>query len=655
MTKKHDDILKAARERMSEAQEGDRDNRLEMKSDLKFITGDHWEESVKEGREAEGRPCLTINRLPQFVRGVTGDIRRMNPAINIIPGDGDSSQEVAEVYEGLIRQIEYSNDASSIYELAATDAAQCGIGHWRVLSEYEGDEGFDQVLKVKRIHNVFSVLWDPASREPTREDAEYCFVTEFMREKAFEKAYPDAAKISADMDESLDGREHWMEGTGVIVAEYFWKEPVTKTIGLTADGQTIENPKPPMDFIKSRKVHTHKVMWAKVSGKAILEGPQEFPCSQIPVISVVGEEIDRGDKVVRSSVIRYAKDPAQLYNYWSSADAELVALQPKAPYILTTKQVEGQESYWTNANSSNDPYLLYNPDEKAPPPQRSQPPVSSAGMAQQAMKAVEDMKATTGIYDAGLGNRSNEQSGVAIRQRQMESDVANSIYSDNLAKSIARCGRILVDMIPKIYDTDRAIRILGKDDAEKIVHINQQIYQPGVGVATINPVTLGKYEVRVSVGPNYSTRRQETAESMMAFVKSFPQSASIVGDLIADAMDWPNKDRFVDRLKKSLPPQMRDPDDLSPEEQQQAQMGMMQQQQAMQKQEQADMAELKKQVAEAAEAEADAEKAALEVEEKELELAAQSGELNVMISQLVQREVERALQGAFQPGLGPQL
>jgi DNA-binding transcriptional regulator of glucitol operon len=446
-----------------------------------------------------------------------------------------------------------------------------------------------------------------------------------------------------------------MEGSGVIVAEYFWKEPVVKTIGLTPDGRTIEDAKPPMDFVKTRKVHTHKVMWAKVSGKAVLEGPQEFPCSEIPVVSVVGEEIDRGDKVVRSSVIRYAKDPAQLYNYWSSADAELVALQPKAPYIVTTKQVEGLEDIWASANSSNDPYLPYNPDEKAPPPQRAQPPVSSAGMAQQAMKAVEDMKATTGIYDAGLGNRSNEQSGVAIRQRQMESDVANSIYSDNLAKSIARCGRILVDMIPKIYDTARAVRILGKDDAEKIVEINKQVYQPGLGMGVINPVTLGKYAVRVSVGPNYSTRRQETAESMMAFVKSFPQTAGMVSDLIADAMDWPNKDRFVDRLKKTLPPQLRDPDDMSPEEQQQMQGAMMEQQQAMQLEQQGQMVELQKQAAEAAEAEADAEKASLEVEEKELELAAQSGELNEAIAQLIQQEVARALEGAFQPGLVPQI
>ena len=651
---KHEDILKAARDRMTEAVSFDRENREAALSDLEFLSGKHWPDKVKTEREAENRPCLTINRLPQFVRGVTGDIRRMNPAINVQAADSDASGDVADVIEGMVRHIEYSSNASSTYELAATDAAQNGIGYWRILSEYEDEASFNQVLKIKRIHNTFSVYMDPAAREATREDAQYCFISEQMSDGEYKRKYPNAGTVDVSADGVADGMENWHIAGKVVVAEYFWKERVTKKIGLMADGRVVEDPKPPMDFVKERTVNTHKVMWAKISGSDVLEEPREFPCKHIPVVAVVGEEIYVGEKVVRSSVIRHAKDPAQLYNYWSSADAELVALQPKAPYIGTKKQFEGLEDIWAAANDSNEAFLYYNPDEKAPgPPQRAQPPVSSAGMAQQAMKAVEDMKATTGIYDAGLGNKSNEQSGVAIRQRQMESDVANSIYSDNLAKSIAYCGRILVDMIPKIYDTKRIVRVLGKNDTEKLETINVKAFELGVGPVDINNLNLGKYDVRVSVGPNYSTRRQETSESMMNFVKQFPESAGLVGDLIADAMDWPNKDQFVERLRKTLPPEMREQEDMSPEDQEALAAASQAQQEANDLQQQGVVLDLKKQAAETQEAEADAAKAGLEVEEKQLELAQMSGEMNDAISALVQQEVTRALQSVLQQGSAP--
>ena len=640
-------IIEAARDRMAEVIDADQDNRDRAYEDLQFLTGEQWPEEVRQERINDSKPVLTINRLTQFVRQVTGDIRKMNPAINVLPANDEADDETAEIIEGLIRQIEYKSDASSIYESAAEQAAACSIGWFRVLHDYEDEETFNQELLIKRIRNPFSVYCDPAAEDPTRSDAQYMFITEQMKTEDFEKAYPDAKPVDVDNDSNTDALEYWQEQGSVIVAEYYWKEPVTRKIGLLRDGTVVDDPQMPMDLVKVRTVESHKVMWAKVSGLEVLEGPIEQASKNIPVIAVTGEEWHVGEEVYRSSVIRFAKDPQQMYNFHSSALAEFVSLQPKAPYLVSLKQVNGLETLWNQANTKNRPYLPYNPDEKAPgAPQRAAPPVSSSGLMEQIMKADEDMKATTGIYDAGLGQRSNEQSGVAIRQRQMESDVATSIYSDNMAKAIGQCGRIIIEMIPHVYDTKRALRIVGKDDAQKIVTVNDQQVSLE-GVTPINDLTIGRYDVRVSVGPNYTTMRQETAQGMLDFIQAFPPAANVTADLVAKSMDWPNADQFAERLKALLPEQLQMDGSEEPDPAM-MQMQMAQMQEVMQQMEQAlQSPEFAKAQAETVEAEADAEKAQLETQEKALELAINSGQLNAAIEQAVQQQVARVLESTF--------
>lgn len=620
---KKEDIIKVGCERMKLAVNADRENRLAALDDMRNITGEQWPDKIKSDRDAANRPCLTINRLPQFLRQVTGDLRNMNPAINIIPADDESTAEDAEIVEGLVRQIQYGSDASTVYERAGESAAACGMGYFRVLTDYVGENSFDQEILIKRIANPFSVYFDPDARESTREDARWCFITETMSKDDFEDAYPDNVAADVEMDGQTDGLEYWRDGSDVVIAEYFWKEPATKRIVQLDNGAVLENPPREIAFSRERTVKYDKVMWAKITGRDVLEGPKEFPSAHIPVIAVMGEEMHVGDRIYRSSVIRFAKDPQRLYNYWRSAQTELIALQPKAPYMVTPKQVAGFEAIWGEANDSNRPYLPYNPDEKAGTPQRSAPPIPSAGMMQEVGLAAEDMKATTGVYDAGLGNQSNEKSGVAIRQRQMESDISTSIYSDNVSKAVAHCGRIIVDMIPKVYDTQRVLRVLGKDEAQKMVPVNQMMDSIN-GPVTMNDLTRGKYDVRVSVGPNYTTKRQETAQSMIEFIQAYPAAAPITGDLVAKNMDWPGADQFADRLRKALPPGILSPDEMPPEQQQQmAQQAQAQQEQAgkMQAMEQLAFREAE---AKAAQAEANALKAKFEADKARLELAAMS-------------------------------
>jgi hypothetical protein len=655
------DIIKTARTRMSESVNADRQNREDGLNDLEFTAGIQWPETERLARETAARPCLTLNRMPRFVRQVTGDIRKLNPSVKVLPADREADEAGAELFEGLIRQTEYASDASSVYEGSAESAAQCGIGNFRILSEYADDTSFDQEIKIERIHNPFAVYWDPEARQSTRADAQYCFITDRMSQDDFDKKYPGKSATDAEHDGNTDGLECWSESGDVIVAEYYWKEPKKIKLGQLRSGEVIQDPTAAHDVVRKRTVDSHQVKWAKVSGMDVLEGPKDVPSSHIPVIAVTGEEIHVGDRIVRTSVIRFAKDPQQLYNYYASADAEVVALQPKAPYLVTIKQVAGLEAIWDTANDANRAYLPYNPDEKAPPPMRTPPPVASGAMQQGMARAEDDMKATTGIYDAALGGRSNEQSGVAIRQRQLESDISTSIYTDNLAKSIEHAGRVMVDMIPRVYDTDRIIRIMGDDDDQKMVRVNGQEIQMGPDMmpqaVPVNPLSGGKYDVRVSVGPNYTTRRQETAESMMQFVQAFPAAGQVAGDLIAKSMDWPDADKLAERLKKILPPGIISMEEMEPEDQQamqqQQQQAMASEQEQKQIQQAMVQAEIRSKTAKASEDESDAVKAAAEAQKTQVETAIMSGELNDAIAQIVQQQVMLALQGAVRQGFGP--
>jgi hypothetical protein len=651
---KQDALLDLARTRMAESQDADRENRGRDMDDLQKITGKQWPDKIRNEREADNKPCLTFNRLPQFVRQVTGDIRRMNPAVKIEASDNSATKETAEIYEGLIREIEQRCDAASVYEGTTEQAAASSIGWFRIKNDWVSDDSFEQEINIKRIRDSFSVYCDPAAEEPTREDSNYIFITEHIRKEEFEEQYPGKVAADAEHDSETDGLEHWHHNDKVTIAEYFWKEASPRTLYQFLDGSTAFKDElaeePPKEAIaRKREVDGTKVMWAKISGKDVLEGPREIPCDYIPVFAVTGEEWHVGEETYRSSVIRFAKDAQQLYNYMRSSAAEVVTIQPRSPYVGTVKQFQGLEAHWQNANKKNYSFLPYNPDEKAPgAPQRQAPPMASQGLSAEGMQAAEDMKATTGIYDAALGNRSNEASGVAIRQRQMESDVSTSIYSDNMAKAIKACGQALVSMIPRVYDTARVVKILGEDGAAKSVPINQRLVENGEAV-DINNLSAGRYAVRVNVGPNYSTRRQETQEGMVEFLKVVPGAAQITGDLVAEAMDWPNAERFADRLKRMLPPNMRDQDDLSPEEQEMMAHQMQEQAAQAERQRDAEDIEMQKAAAEGQEAQADAQKASLEAEEKRLELLAQSGALGQLVQQEVQRQVV-AILTAPRPG-----
>jgi len=581
-------FLELARARFALAVDAEKSIRREALEDLKFRAGVQWPEDIRMQRDLEKRPCLTINRLPQFLRQVTNEIRQNRPAIQINPVDDDADVATAEVFQGVIRHIEVASDADVAYDTAAEHAATFGFGYFRVITDYVGQESFDQQVKIERIKNAFSVYFDPNCQRPDYSDARFCFVVEDVDAKDFREMFPESEMAGLqDFGGVGDKAPGWISDKSVRIAEYFHLEYESAKLVQLTDGTVMsaEDVPPGGVVVRQRTVEIPRVRWAKINGAEVLE-EREWPGRFIPIVPVLGDEIVMEGERMLYGLVRFARDPQRMYNYWATAETEMIALAPKAPFIGAAGQFEGYEQKWATANNRNYPYLEYKPTSLAgnplPPPQRQQyePPIQAISTAR--MQSAEDLKATTGIYDASLGARSNEQSGKAILARQREGDVANFHYADNLARAIKHLGRILLDLIPKIYDAPRVLRIIGKEDQERVVAINQPIVEKGV--ERIYDLSVGQYDVTVTVGPSYSTKRQEAVQSMMQLSQAYPPLMQVAGDLMVKNMDWPGAHEISERLKKTLPPNLAEADDdgqqpLPPQVQQQmAQMAEQNQQ-----------------------------------------------------------------------------
>lgn len=556
-----DAILRLARERYQAAIDGDRENRDRDLEDRRFYKGEQWDVADRTARAK--RPTVTINRLPQFVKQITGEMRQNKPAIRVLPVDDKTDPKLAEVYSAIIRHIESQSDAHRIYSKAGEQAVIGGVGWFRILTDYANDKSFDMEIRVRHIRNPLAVAIDPGAIEHTRSDMNWAFVTEKLTEEEYRAKYPKASLSGwPSNDESYSS---WRSDSTVMVAEYWTRETYDRELYLLSDGSTRYGDDAvdpalmaPLAVVNKRKVKAHRVKCVKMSGNEVLDR-YDWAGSFIPLIPVIGEEVEVGDEVFRHGLIHHAKDPARSYNFARSAMMEHVASQPKAPWLVTSGMIKAHQKMWESANSGNPPVLIFDMDPQAPGmrPQREQPPTFAEAWYQEALVADGDMKATTGIYDASLGKQSNETSGVAIRARDSQGETGSFVYVDNLSAAIRHAGMILLEMIPQIYTGERIIRLMGEDGAIEGYERINTILPDGT---PFNDISVGQFDLEVTTGPAFATKRQEAAERMMSLVQAVPAIGQIGADMIVKALDMPYGDKLADRLAIALVPPGMDPD-----------------------------------------------------------------------------------------------
>ena len=584
----HASLIEEARARYKAAVDAEQTQRELELDDLMFCTPDgQWPEQIRNQREEEGRPCLTVDRTNPFIHQLVNDFRQNRPQPNVNPvGDG-ADKETAEILQGLIRHIAYLSNGDTALDTAYESMGRCGRGYFRILTEYADPMGFEQDIVIKRIPNLHSVVLDPAFTEPDGSDAEFGFITSYMPREVYRKEYPDSNLTTlSDSEWEAVGNSapEWItDDEGVEIVEYYRRVRKPIKVCLLDDGSTVKKKDLPegVEPLDERDSFEIEVQWFKLNAIEILD-ETVWPDSEIPIIPMLGTELYVDGGRTWSGLIRSAKDAARAFNFWKSAQAEAIALAPKAPWVGPKGFMGNMRSLWQNANKRPIAALEYeyldSNNNPMPPPQRNmlEPPI--AAITQAMVGAVDDLKATTGMYDASLGNRESGQSGVAIQRLQRQGQAGNFHYIDNAARSIRRLGRILVRVAPKIYDTKRTVRIVKPDESTDTVTINGPSGQKDAqGIEKVYDLKVGTYDVTVSTGPGYQTKRQENIallQSLLTTPLGEPLT-TLAPDLLVSQMDFAIVPQLVERMKLALPPQVQEKDgqnqQIPPQVQQQMQ------------------------------------------------------------------------------------
>ncbi len=559
------DLLKKVRDRSKKLYEADEKNRRKALEDMKFVhvPGSQWDPVIR--RERGERPCYEFNKLRVTIKRVVNDMRQNRPQAKI-RGTEEGDVDNAEINEGLFRNIWNVSDADTVIDAAGEYQVGAGMGAWRVNTKYSGDTAFDLDIAIEPIRNPFNLFADPSCQDDLKRDARDWVLFTKMPKSVYEAKWPNADVVDFESDMEFDDDEEWEDDESVRVCEYWYKVPVQKVICLYADGSTVDKSDEksvlaasekmlqdgvtPNFPVRERAVQTHQIKMCIASGKAILE-EADWPGDSFPFVIVYGESMIIDGEHQWWGLPRFAKDAQMFVNYSFTNVAESAALVPQAKFWATPKQAEGHTDKWAEAHKKLYPYMLANPD----PAQPGFPQPMSAPQMNQAMLALMEVSAqgirdTTGIFESSLGQEENANSGRAIIARQQQGEIAVFNYMDNMAKGIKRTAEIVLGLIPKVYDTQRQLRILGKDGAEKYVRINQ----PGPNGEVINDMGRGKYDVTVTVGPSYATRRMEAVAAYTEMFGQNPQVFPMVADLVVKEMDLPQSDKMSERLRALLPP-----------------------------------------------------------------------------------------------------
>lgn len=596
MTEAEKKLVEEAKKRFKESSDEWAESRKLFAEDVAFASGDQWDSQIQRMRDIDGRPCLTVNRMMQFIRQVVNDQRQNKPSIDVRPVDDYADYDTADMMQGLIRHIEANSCADLAYDNGCFYSVAGGFGFWRIVTDY-GQKSFDQEIFIRPIENPLSVFPDADSKSLDGSDWKYCFITDEMPRSKFEDEYGDKFDAGWDAADGLDGLSS-VSKEYVRVAEYFYVEEVKDTLYLLSDGRTVYKSEYTDGEIEGEREDYRKtVKWCLLGANRVLE-QREWAGSYIPVVPVYGDMVMVNGSRRLLSLIRFGKDAQRMINYYRSTEAELIALQPKAPFIAAEGQIEGYEDVWASANNVNYGYLPYKPTSiggvPVPPPQRLGSAQLPSGLEQMSQIAERDLMNTIGIHEAGLGMKSNEKSGVAIMARQREGDVATYHFIDNVVRAIRLTGKMLVDLIPKIYDRpSRIVRVLGKDGSEKMLQMNKpQIDGEGKEIARLYDPSVGQYDVVCTAGPSYTTRRQEAVQAMMQILPQAPQLMQVAGDLLIRAMDWPGAEEIAERLIKTMPPELRpereeDDDDEGPQIPPEVQQQLQEREQMLQQMDQA--------------------------------------------------------------------
>ena len=566
-----DDIVTEAKKRFERAKAYYGPSRVLAVEDTKFALGDsdngwQWPDDIAQERSIARRVKLTVNTTAQHCNQVINQIRQNRPSCKVSPVDGGADKKTADILAGLIRNIQASSNADDAHDIAAEHATYGGEGYWRVKTDYESETSFDQAIEICPIPNPCRVYIDVDAKELDKSDAEWGFIFEDCSKEQFKRDYPEI-----DPSSWIDDRKGWINAESFVKAEYFYCEYKKDAACLLADGTTVLESEMPPGAVCIKKRPTQVKQWKH----CIIVGGHDKPLDEtdwagdyLPIVSVVGKEVNVNGEIVRKGLVRDLKDPARIVNYAYSETVQTLALQNKIPYVAAQEAIEGHENQWRNANMSNDAYLPYNAydsnGQPLPPPRRQDPAVMPAAQIQLLELSLAQMRGSSGQQNANFGIKSEAASGVGIQRLKAQGEVATYHFPDNLARGLKYEAKLLIDLIPKIYTKERVLRVLGIDGQAQMATLAPDM--PGAyaevpsdeDIQRIFNPSVGRYDVAIDTGPSFQSQRQESQAVMVELARSDPSLMQKAGDIIVRSMDFQDADKLAERLAKTLPPGLAD-------------------------------------------------------------------------------------------------
>ncbi len=547
------------------------ENRRLHTEDLNFVYNaenmGQWDPVVLQARQ--GKPCYTFNRVIGPVNMVVADMRQSKPTAKVRPSSEGAEEATADVLGGLIRAIIRDSRADTIFKTQFKMAVAGGFGAFRIMPDWESARSFDQVLRIQDIPNPQCVVWDPECDDPCCGDAMWGMVGSRISRDKYRAVFPDADESGVSFNWARDSYG-WFTDKEVRVVEYMERVPFEEEIALMSDGSVVDYddetkkieahlkslgagaPKNAQRVLKTRKVLKWRLLWVKVDGSQVLDGPTFYNWRRVPIVRIPGRYINIEGRKKLQSLIRHSKDAQRSYNSRCSDMIERSALIPKAPYLVTENMIKGYEAEWAQSSTASRPFLPYNVDPKAEAsggmPVRTPPIDLPAGALALANLAQQDIQATTGFFDPALGNADdmNRVSGKALVQHTRRSDLGSYEFMDGYGDAVQLLYEMAIDMIPTVYDTERVVQIVGQDSVEKLVTVN------GSDGDVIHDLAKGSYNCTVTLGPSYQTARQETLATLIDAAETIPQVAQLCPDLLAKNIDSPDADEMARRLRIPL-------------------------------------------------------------------------------------------------------
>lgn len=548
---------------LEEAQDADKDNREAVREAHAFLNkrDGQWEPEVWSKRR--GQPRYTFDKCNPIVNQIAGAIKKADFDIKIRPAGGDASKETAELFDGIIRNIETTSNASTIYSRAGRNMVAAGVDGWMVVQKWADAESFDQELAIEYIPNFWdSVFFDTNSQMPDRSDAEWAHKLTAMSKRAYEEKYPEGSGTSVGQGKSFS--TYYNKPDQVIVGEYYWIKQTTKTLVQMSNGAVYVEDE---EFAKvadelaalgvtekSRRTRPARSVWLRhYDGSGWLDEAQETVFEWIPLIPAYANFNIVDNKIIYHGVIEKLLDAQRVHNYVMSRYVGDVALSPKPKLWMTPEQAAGHTQKLATMNTNNDPVALYNHIEGQQPPYRDGGALPSPALSELSAITTTAITQASGLFASNMGDNPSLQSGVAIEQLQERGDTGTIDYFQSLEVAICHTAKIIVNAIPKVYDSERLVRILYEDGTHDMLTLNNVVTDQQTGEPVVlNDVSKGRYDVTCSAGKSFSSRRQESVAAILEMAQVDPTIIQEGSDVLLKNAGAAGLDIIAERKRASL-------------------------------------------------------------------------------------------------------